>query len=76
MTQSSVVDKSEHRAVSGDPLLQPIQIKGLSLKNRIMSTSHAISYAQDGKPKQRYQLYQEEKAKGGIGLTIRLCARL
>jgi 2,4-dienoyl-CoA reductase-like NADH-dependent reductase (Old Yellow Enzyme family) len=70
MTQSSVMDKSKQRTMSGDPLLQPIRIKGLTIKNRILSTSHAISYAQDGKPKQRYQLYQEEKAKGGIGLTM------
>lgn len=53
-----------------DPLLQPFQIKGLTLKNRVMSTSHAISYGEDSKPKERYQLYHEEKARGGIGLTM------
>ena len=26
--------------------------------------------ASDGKPQERYQLYHEEKAKGGIGLTM------
>ncbi|WP_245480504.1 NADH:flavin oxidoreductase [Neorhizobium sp. NCHU2750] len=35
-----------------------------------MSTSHAISYGEDAMPKERYQLYHEEKAKGGIGLTM------
>jgi 2,4-dienoyl-CoA reductase-like NADH-dependent reductase (Old Yellow Enzyme family) len=35
-----------------------------------MSTSHAISYDVEGKPKERYQLYHEEKAKGGIALTM------
>ncbi|HZS84961.1 MAG TPA: FAD-dependent oxidoreductase [Stellaceae bacterium] len=53
-----------------DPLLQPLRIKHLVLKNRVMSTSHAISYHDDFKPKQQYQLYHEEKAKGGIALTM------
>jgi 2,4-dienoyl-CoA reductase-like NADH-dependent reductase (Old Yellow Enzyme family) len=35
-----------------------------------MSTSHAPGYGKDGKPQERYQLYHEEKAKGGIGLTM------
>ena len=52
-----------------DALLKPFPLKGLTFKNRIMSTSHAPGYAKDGKPQERYQLYHEEKAKGGIGLT-------
>ena len=51
---------------SADPLLQPFQLKHLTLRNRIMSTAHEPAYAEDAKPKLRYQLYQEEKAKGGI----------
>ena len=35
-----------------------------------MSPSHEPAYAEDGKPKLRYQLYHEEKAKGGIALTM------
>ena len=35
-----------------------------------MSTAHAPSYVEDGKPKQRYRLYHEEKAKGGLALTM------
>ncbi|SNB68616.1 2,4-dienoyl-CoA reductase [Arboricoccus pini] len=53
-----------------DALLKPLTIKGLTLRNRVMSTSHAPSYGSDGKPKERYQLYHAEKAKGGIGLTM------
>lgn len=53
-----------------DPLLQPFELKGLTLRNRILSTSHAPGYAEDGKPKQRYQLYHEEKVKGGLALTM------
>jgi 2,4-dienoyl-CoA reductase-like NADH-dependent reductase (Old Yellow Enzyme family)/thioredoxin reductase len=53
-----------------DPLLQPLQIKGLRLRNRIMSTSHASTLDDAGMPKERYQLYHEEKAKGGLALTM------
>lgn len=53
-----------------DPLLQPFQLKHLTLKNRVFSSSHAPSYADDGMPQERYQLYHEEKAKGGIGMTM------
>jgi 2,4-dienoyl-CoA reductase-like NADH-dependent reductase (Old Yellow Enzyme family) len=55
---------------SRDPLLQPFQLNKLRIKNRIVSTPHAPAYAEDGKPKLRYQLYHEEKAKGGIGMTM------
>ena len=55
---------------AADPLLQPFQLKHLTLKNRVMSTAHAPAYVEDGLPKQRYQLYHEEKAKGGLALTM------
>ncbi len=53
-----------------DPLLQPYQLRHLTLKNRIMSTSHEPAYSEDGMPKDRYRLYHLEKAKGGIALTM------
>lgn len=53
-----------------DALLTPFTLKHLRIRNRIMSTAHAPAYAEDGMPSERYQLYHEEKAKGGIGLTI------
>ena len=53
-----------------DPLLQPFHLKGLLLRNRIMSTSHAPGYVVDGNPETRYQLYHAEKAKGGLALTM------
>ena len=56
--------------MSTDPLLTPFQLKHLRLRNRIVSTSHEPAYAEDGLPKLRYQLYHEEKAKGGIALTM------
>ncbi|NNC77979.1 MAG: FAD-dependent oxidoreductase [Woeseiaceae bacterium] len=51
-------------------IFQSFQLKHLTLKNRILSTSHAPSYAEDGKPQLRYQLYHEEKAKGGLAMTM------
>ena len=53
-----------------DPLLQPLKIGKLTLKNRIMSTSHACGLEVDGVPKEQYQRYHEEKAIGGIALTM------
>ncbi len=55
---------------NAEALLKPLTIKGLTIRNRVMSTSHAPGYGKDGKPQERYQLYHMEKAKGGIGLTM------
>ena len=56
--------------IANDPLLQPLHLKSLVLKNRIMSTAHAPAYVKDGLPQERYQLYHEEKAKGGLALSM------
>ncbi|MDA8252223.1 MAG: N-methylproline demethylase, partial [Rhodospirillales bacterium] len=53
-----------------DPLLQPYTLKHLTLRNRVMSTSHEPSYSEDGMPKDRYRLYHVEKARGGAALTM------
>lgn len=53
-----------------DPLLQPFTLNKLTIKNRVVSTPHAPAYAEDGMPGERYQLYHEEKARGGIGMTM------
>ena len=53
-----------------DPLLEPFELKGLTLRNRVVSTSHEPAYAEDGMPKDRYRLYHLEKARGGVGLTM------
>jgi 2,4-dienoyl-CoA reductase-like NADH-dependent reductase (Old Yellow Enzyme family)/thioredoxin reductase len=53
-----------------DPLLQPYQLKHLTLRNRVMSTAHEPAYSEDGMPKDRYRLYHVEKARGGIALTM------
>jgi 2,4-dienoyl-CoA reductase-like NADH-dependent reductase (Old Yellow Enzyme family) len=55
---------------SKDPLLRPLRLKHLTLKNRIMSTAHEPAYSNGRLPKDRYRLYHREKAKGGIALTM------
>ncbi|MGM4914030.1 FAD-dependent oxidoreductase [Rhizobium sp. 768_B6_N1_8] len=55
---------------SRDPLLQPFQLKHLTLKNRVMSTAHEPAYSENGMPTDRYRLYHREKARGGIALTM------
>ena len=56
--------------MNNDVLLQPFQLGSLTLRNRIVSTSHEPSYTDGGLPKDRYRLYHIEKAKGGIGMTM------
>jgi 2,4-dienoyl-CoA reductase-like NADH-dependent reductase (Old Yellow Enzyme family)/thioredoxin reductase len=53
-----------------DPLLQTYQLKHLTLRNRIMTTSHEPAYPEDGMPKDRYRLYHLERAKAGVALTM------
>jgi N-methyl-L-proline demethylase len=65
-----LLENERAMSISNDPLLQPFQLKHLTLKNRIMSTAHEPAYSEDGMPKDRYRLYHVEKAKGGIALTM------
>ena len=56
--------------MSSDPLLQPYRLKHLTLRNRIMTTSHEPAYPEDGMPKDRYRLYHLERARAGVALTM------
>lgn len=68
---SSAAARSQTEPVrSFDPLLEPFSLKHLTLRNRVVSTSHEPGYAEDGMPKERYRLYHREKAVGGVGLTM------
>lgn len=51
-------------------LFTEFKLGKLTFKNRIMSTSHAPAYAEGGMPTERYQRYHEEKARGGLALTM------
>lgn len=77
-----LIDISEHfmfleagstgkrQAMSNDPLLQPYRLKHLTLRNRIMITSHEPAYPEDGMPKDRYRAYHVERARAGVALTM------
>ncbi|MBY5767573.1 NADH:flavin oxidoreductase [Rhizobium leguminosarum] len=69
----SVIRTTDHTqtpTVGADPLLQPFRLKHLVLKNRIVSTSHASMLDAGGMPLERYQRYHEEKARGGLAMTM------
>ena len=53
-----------------DPLLQPFQLKHLTLKNRIMTTAHEPAYPEGGMPKERYRAYHAERARAGVALAM------
>ncbi|MEM7238575.1 MAG: NADH:flavin oxidoreductase, partial [Pseudomonadota bacterium] len=56
--------------MSNDPLLQPYQLKHLTLRNRIMTTSHEPAYPEDGMPKEKYAAYHAERARAGVALAM------
>ena len=56
--------------MSQDPLLQRYRLKHLTLRNRIMITSHEPAYPEDGMPKDRYRAYHVERARAGVALTM------
>lgn len=68
--EASSLDAKTEAPGSGDPLLEPLQIGRMRLRNRIMSTSHETDLDERGYPMEAYQRYHEEKAKGGLALTM------
>ena len=56
--------------MTNDPLLQFYRLKHLTLRNRIMTTSHEPAYTEDGMPKDRYRLYHLERAKAGVAMVM------
>ena len=64
------MDSPGSNVLTKDPLLQPLTIKKLTLRNRIMSTSHACGLELGGMPQDAYQRYHEEKARGGLALSM------
>ncbi|MGM9525084.1 MAG: FAD-dependent oxidoreductase [Peptococcaceae bacterium] len=52
-------------------ILEPIQINGMKLKNRMIVSAMVTGYANtDGTASEKYIAYHEAKAKGGWGLII------
>ena len=51
-----------HETMTNDPLLQPYQLKHLTLQNRIMITSHEPAYPEDGdmeRFQKEYEAYRQ-----------------
>ena len=59
----------KHSGRSFDALYTPITLNQVTA-NRIVSTPYSELYAEAGMPTERYIRYHEEKAEGGIGLTM------
>ena len=53
-----------------DPLLEPLTVGQLTLRNRVVLTAHEPAYSENGLPGDRYLAYQLERARGGVGLTM------
>jgi 2,4-dienoyl-CoA reductase-like NADH-dependent reductase (Old Yellow Enzyme family)/thioredoxin reductase len=51
-------------------IFKPITLNRVTVANRLVSTPHSELYADAGKTNERYVRYHEEKARGGIGLTM------
>ncbi len=51
-------------------LFSPIRIRGLEIKNRILSTGHDTTLITGGVPNDALIAYHEARAKGGAGLII------
>nr|BFD40951.1 NADH:flavin oxidoreductase [Pseudomonas sp. FFPRI_1] len=56
--------------MNNDPLLQPYSLKHLTLRNRIITTSHEPAYPEEGMPKKLYRAYHVERAKAGVAMTM------
>ena len=65
-----VSSNSENLMSVNDPLLQPFQLKHLTLKNRLMTSSHEPAYTEDGMPRERYRLYHAARAQAGLAMTM------
>lgn len=56
--------------MNNDPLLQPYRLKHLTLRNRIITTSHEPAYPEEGMPKKLYRAYHVERAKACVAMTM------
>ena len=50
-------------------LFKPIKIRGMTVKNRIMSSPNMLTQTVDGRPTDYYISYIEHKARGGAGIV-------
>ena len=53
-----------------DALFQPFILKNTRFKNRVFSAAHEPAFTEDGMTAKRYIAYHEEKAKGGMAISM------
>lgn len=53
---------------SCEALLQPLQMRNVTIRNRLMITAHVTNFAKDHCISPQHVAYYTERAKGGIGL--------
>jgi len=53
-----------------DALFQPFILKNTRFKNRVFSAAHEPAFTEDGITAKRYIAYHEEKAKGGMAMSM------
>ncbi len=58
-----------------DQLFTPLSLRGVTFRNRILSTGHQTFLAREGKITEELIAYHEARAKGGVGLIITESAR-
>ena len=51
-------------------LFSPFRLRGLEIRNRILSTGHDTDLGRHGLPSEALIAYQRARAKGGVGLII------
>lgn len=51
-------------------LFSPLEIRGITLKNRITFGAHTANMAEDGLPGERHLGYYTARAKGGAGMIV------
>ena len=51
-------------------LLSPLEIRGITLKNRITFGAHTANMAEDGLPAERHLGYYNARARGGAGMIV------
>ena len=57
-------------------LLQPLQLGGVRLANRIVSTAHGVRLAAEHAPSERDIAYYLAKAHGGVGMIVQEALRV
>ena len=53
-----------------DALWQPLELRSVTLPNRIMCSATTLQYGSDGKLGERHLPFYRERALGGVGLLF------